>query len=120
MRSVNVNRDRLIDAIKINKTRHAEDVTAAREAYRTAMQMALVDALKQLESGEFDGIHKMINALDKPEDHTRDYERALLMLDMSQDAIIELTEAEFRQFVQDEWGWKGAWTAMNAKYLSHP
>jgi hypothetical protein len=52
----------------------------------------------------------------KPEDHTEDYERVLYMLELEKNEEVILTQSEFAQLVQDDWGWRGQF---NASYLSN-
>ena len=56
--------------------------------------------------------------LEIPEDHTKDYDRVLKMLDMSQDASIELGERDFDQYVMDNWGWSEAFNMSSQFYTS--
>jgi len=110
---------------KVLKTTLLAAVTANRETHREAFEAALsgyrIDATKTLE--------KMLERLDKgkmvpirlgmplPEDHTRDYDRVIRWLEIEVESEIELTEAEFAQYVMDDWAWKRDWSASNTDYL---
>lgn len=41
-----------------------------------------------------------------PSDHTTDYTRAIEMLEWSVEDEVDISEADFRAYVQDDWGWK--------------
>ena len=49
-------------------------------------------------------ISRSIN-LAEPTDHTSDYERVIMMLEMSVDDTIVLNAGEFDQYVRDVWSW---------------
>ena len=46
------------------------------------------------------------------------YTRAIRMLELSVEDVIEIEEHIFNQLVLDEWGWKQQFTAMSALYKS--
>jgi ribosomal protein S28E/S33 len=52
----------------------------------------------------------------EPQDYTREYDRALKMLEISVDDIIELDEETFAQFVMDDWDWKRQFLNSTASY----
>ena len=51
-----------------------------------------------------------------PENHTRDYERVIQMLERSLDETVSLSETDFRAYVQDDWDWKRAFLTSSAQY----
>ena len=118
MKTVKVERLTLLSKVKSNRESHAAAVAEARQGYQNDLNRVLQEALHKIQEGKPDGIHKMINEVRKPESHLKDYDRVIAMLEMSQDAHIELSATEFTQLVQDEWTWRDEWTATNSKYLS--
>jgi len=54
--------------------------------------------------------------LTPPRSHERDYEQLIGMLEMAQNDEFEITGAQFRQWVQDEWDWKVEHVTSNALY----
>ncbi len=54
--------------------------------------------------------------LPEPSDHTRDYERVILMLELAEAERITLSEVEFSQYVLDEWGWREDFLSTSAAY----
>jgi len=73
------------------------------------LEEMLVDAR---ESDEF-RLH--IN-LPRPEDHTKDYDRVIGMLNVSEDDLVVITSREFQQYYEDEWTWKGTHTELLSNY----
>lgn len=55
-------------------------------------------------------------ALVEPQDQTRDYDRAIRMMEMSQDEVVELEEHDFAQYVLDDWSWKRQFLLSNSNY----
>ena len=54
--------------------------------------------------------------LGPPIDQTKEYDRAVRMLELAVDENIELTEVQFANYVMDEWQWSQHFMAMNAMY----
>jgi hypothetical protein len=52
----------------------------------------------------------------RPEDHTRDYDRVIAMLERHQGEAIDLLEDDFAMYVQDDWAWKAQFLASNSGY----
>jgi len=50
-------------------------------------------------------------------DQTRDYDRAIAMLEMSVEGEITVSEADFRTFVMDDWNWRSQFKHSNMAYL---
>jgi hypothetical protein len=57
----------------------------------------------------------MVNLIE-PMDQTRDYDRAITMLDMTTADDIELTPEQFQCYVMDDWSWKHQFSASNSNY----
>lgn len=112
MKAVNVKRSDLISALKANRERHSTEAKEAKAGYLIAVEKALKKALRDLRKGEAKTNLGMMPPIDK----TSDYDRAIQMMEMSVDETVELTEQEFRQYVQDEWSWKDAAIALNSTY----
>lgn len=60
-------------------------------------------------------ISRVIN-LAEPVDHTSDYERVIMMLEMSVDDTVVLNAGEFDQYVRDVWSWSYQTTSMLKSY----
>ena len=45
-------------------------------------------------------------SLPVPEDHTRDYDRVIRMVEMHRGETLELDQEHFAQYVMDDWGWR--------------
>ena len=54
--------------------------------------------------------------LQEPQDQTADYDRAIRMMEMSEDEIIEISELDFECYVLDNWAWKKNFLISNMGY----
>lgn len=119
----NYKREDLIARIKENRDKHAEDFRGALEGYYIELEEQLGEiakaakkAAKQAEQqNDPDETHFYVKA-QKPQEHTSAYDRVIDMLEMAQDAEIELVESDFARYVRDEWEWKDEFVASSEFY----
>lgn len=117
MHQVTVSKDRLRTALTENRAAHVEAFDAVWEAFRKkaeadchAMYQQIIDARK--------GDHIRLSlALQVPENHADDYDRALQMLDWEQESTVVLSEHEFAELIQDDWGWKRQFATTGFAYM---
>lgn len=114
MRTVRVNKGDLVNALTENRKKHKADYEKACEGYRDDMRTTLKDFVGKLSSGE--NVAVIIRDM-PPEDHTKDYDVALKMLEMSVEQTIELSQEDFHHLVLDDWDWKRGWMMSNSKYF---
>jgi hypothetical protein len=114
MNLVKVKKDELKDKIQTNRDTHSAEYSKAFEGYRRACIQALQTNLQAFHEGR---AQRVLIYEQPPEDHTKDYDRVLMMLQMSVDDEVILDASEFAQYVLDDWGWKQPWAASNSKYL---
>jgi hypothetical protein len=114
MDQVKVAKDHVYCIVEENRKKHRAEFEKALEGWKSACILVLESNLEALRSGRAQRV--FINE-PPPEDHTRDYDRVLRMLEMSVEDEVVLPAQSFEQFVLDEWGWKEAWAATTSKYL---
>lgn len=56
--------------------------------------------------------------LAEPSSYVNSYDTAIRMLQMSTDDIIELSQQEFSQYVEDNWAWQGMFKSTTSFYNS--
>jgi hypothetical protein len=99
--------------IQANRDRHRKIFLEAQDGYRNAMIRELDKRLKEAQSGKKIA---RVAFFTEPEDHTRDYDRILKMLEMCSESHVELNEDEFGQYVMDDWQWKRQFLLSNSAY----
>jgi len=113
MNSIKVDKTELLTVLRENREKHKTIFAEAQEGYRTAAIKELDAMLADAEAGK--QIRRSLTLIE-PQDQTRDYDRAIRMLEMSQDDVIELEEHDFAQYVLDDWSWKRQFLFSNAAY----
>ena len=114
MESVKVGREELLKTLKTNRDNHRKIFEEALEGYREEAIKELEGAIADAKSGK--KIRRNLTLVE-PMDQTKDYDRVIRMLEMSKDAIIEISEQDFACYVLDDWRWKDQFTASNTRYL---
>jgi hypothetical protein len=109
-----IGRAQLLEAIKENRNGHRDLFLKAVEGYQTEALRMLKDHINKIKSNK---LYPVFINLPVPEDHTKDYDRIIKMIEMDSRAEIELTESEFKMYVMDDWNWKAQWTTSNSAYL---
>ncbi len=113
MKTVKVHKDALLKELELNRATHTALYEKAFAKFSTVATEALQAALLEAKTGR--GI-KLHFDLPIPEDHSKTYDRAIKMVQMSVELVLELTEPEFTTLVMDDWGWKQTFTASNTFY----
>jgi hypothetical protein len=114
MRTITVNKTDLIDKMSANRDEHNATFRKALEVFREKAIERFEQQIADVKAGKMPD--RYLN-LPWPEEHTQDYDRALQMLYWHQGAEIELTEAEFTQYVQDDWGWRQSFAINTTAYV---
>lgn len=113
MEDITVEKATLIEAITANRKGHRAIFEEAVEGYKEQVEKVLEERLAEIRRGQI--IHISVN-LPLPQDHTRDYDRVLKMLEMSVDETVTLDETTFAMYVMDDWNWKHGFLQTNSAY----
>jgi hypothetical protein len=118
MRSVRLEKDKLLEIVKQNKIKHISDYEEAVIDFKEAVLKIAKDNLELAITTEISKIKKMKTVPVIPATYEESYNKALRMLELSVDSVIELEEEIFNQLVLDDWEWKRAFNFVNASYKS--
>lgn len=113
MKSIKVKRSELLSALQENREKHRTIFLEAQVGYREQAIKELDAMLAEAKAGK--RIRRSV-MLTEPQDQTADYDRAIRMMEMSQDELIELSETDFAQYVLDDWQWKRQFLHSNRAY----
>lgn len=117
MKTVRVKTAELIHALTENKMKHKEDVVKATEGYQRSVLAAMDEVKTKIKSGKEFNLRKL-HAMTPPISKVEEYDRALEMLNMSVDDVVEISETDFRCFVQDQWDWSHQALLSNTRYIN--
>ena len=102
MNTVKVKREELLAKVRANRDAHRELFLKAQTNYRKFIIEELDRMLADAKAG---GVIRRSIELVEPRDHTGDYDRTIMMLEMSVEETIVLNATEFDQYVCDVWAW---------------
>lgn len=111
--SVPVRKEELLKKLKENRLNHRSIFEEACEKYREAAIRELDNMLSDAKANK--KIRKVL-ALEEPQDHTKDYDRVIVMLEMCTKDEITISEEEFTKYVMDDWTWKHQFTSNATSY----
>jgi len=113
MQNIKVRKADLLTKLKDNRKTHKENYDKAVEVYKKALVVYLQKMLARAEKGK-----KVTQYIDlvTPTHNLAEYDRIIAMLEMTIEEEIELTEAEFTQYVLDNWTWKGTFALNTLSY----
>lgn len=114
MDTITVDKPRLIAVLRTNRDEHEAMYLKAIERYRERTLVWLNEQIDALKAGK-DAQRSC--PLPIPERHTEDFDRAIEMLEWDQGSTVDLAEHDFRQYIQNKWGWAQTFTSNTASYV---
>jgi len=118
MNAIKMNREQLLAIVRENKIKHMAEAEEAVLDYKAlVLQIAQANA-KLAKTGDLNEFKKMKAMPQAPQSYESSYARAIRMLELSVEEIIEVEEDVFNQLVLDEWDWKRGFVATSAMYKS--
>lgn len=118
--TVELHPKKLIDALRANRARHEAEYKEAVEAFGKAYDQKIHEMFEALDESDFDATEADMHVgLRIPENHLDDYDRVTGMLSMApSDALIEMTEEQYRMYVEDKWSWSSDFATTNQFYVN--
>jgi len=113
MQKLTFKKSELLRKIRANRNAHKAIVAEAWAGYKAEALSRLRKALESLDAGELGQVSIHVVA---PEDHSKEYEAAISMLENCLQDDIEIDVREYSQLVLDEWGWNASFLDNNAQY----
>jgi len=116
MNSIKMNKEELLQIVCNNKVKHAEEYLEAVNDYKSAIVKIAESNLKLANTGSLES--KWSTFPQPPVSYEKEYHRAIRMLQLSIDDVIEVEEDVFNQLVLDEWDWKRSFVGLSTLYKS--
>src|SRR5262249_49279311 len=113
MQSIRVEKAKLVTILKKNRKAHHDIFLEAQKGFRQVVTDELEKRLELARKGK--RIDQYLH-LPEPQDHTRDYDRIISMLEMDLADIVELSEGDYAKYVLDDWQWKREFLGTNRAY----
>jgi len=110
---VTVKKEALLAALRKNREGHRSVFLKAQEGFR---RLCIEHLDKMLANAKEGRVFATAIGLSAPEDHTKEYDVNIQMLEMSEDDKLVISEEQFRHFVQDDWDWRADFMANSAQY----
>lgn len=115
MNTIVVRKEALREIVAANREMHRDVFLQALDGFKNQLEENLRYKIKALEEGK---IPELRIALVQPEDHTKDYDRILRMIDMEVGDEIEITQGDFARYVEDDWDWKAQFVNVSNTYTA--
>lgn len=112
---VKIPKNELMDRMVENRANHIRDVKELRRARRLEIQEKLEEVLAKMASKK-KWQPKQSYQFPLQQSYEEEYDRAIQMVEMTTDEVIELTEQQFDQLVLDNWGWKHEMVSNTMRY----
>ena len=116
MDSIKMKRSELLVIVRENQIKHVAEYGEAVEDFKNLVVKIAKENLKTVNTGDLEKIARVRAFPQAPRSYEKEYGRAIRMLELSVDDVVEIDEHTFNQLVLDEWSWKQAFTAMSASY----
>lgn len=104
---------KLLDILKENRAKHRAIFEEAVDGYVKKAEEMLRENMTLLKANRN---HRVGVYLTAPVDQTRDYDRAIKMVEMTTETEIVLQESDFKGYVMDDWSWKQQFLTSNSFY----
>lgn len=116
MFNTNIQREVLISVLKTNLEIHKKIYEEAKVGFLEKCASEIANLTKNFQNN--DGTKNVFISINAPTHNIKEYERAIRMLELTEDKVIKLEEDDFNQLVMDEWSWKKKFLFDNASYSS--
>ena len=126
LKSVKVDRQKLIKKLKENRTKHAVDYAEAMRGYRSERHslMKKLNAATAIAATEDNRVnreavnkaYRNLLGLERPRDHSTSYDKAITLMEWTLKDKVKLSMNDFQCYVEDDWGWKGQFRNSVANY----
>jgi len=116
MQTVNVDRIKLLEALKANLEIHRTEYAQALIDFKDRLEQDLKLAAKKVSKTEPKDLRDFNFTVNFPQNHEREFIEVIDMLEHSVDTTINLDSASFRAYIKNEWAWAHSFKMLNSSY----
>ncbi len=116
MKTIKMGRLDLLAIVRQNMAKHVAEYDVAVVDYKDLVLKVATANLKAAKTADLDEFSKIKVLPPAPVSYEDSYKRAIRMLELSVDEIIEVEDGIFSQLVLDEWAWKRGFVASTLSY----
>lgn len=116
MQTVNVDRIKLLEALKANLEIHRTEYAQALIDFKDRLEQDLKLAAKKVSKADPKDLKDFRFTVNFPQNHEREFVEVIDMLEHSVDPTINLDSSSFRAYIKNEWAWAGAFNMLNESY----
>ncbi len=119
MKPVTVNRDRLLETLRLNRDVHRKTFLESFAGYRDALVTFFEEEVRRVRLFVEEPVTEpyVIDAVPVPPiEYTKYYERAISLIEWSLGEEIVLDVRDFDRYVLNEWEWSPAFEGTKARY----
>lgn len=113
MDTVKVDREQLLVQLRENRTKHVNTFNEVLQAYFDRSVDILQEHIDRIRDGAVESVSVH---LPEPRNYEEEYDKAIAMLEWSQDEMIELDAYNFDRYVLDKWSWQHDFMRMSETY----
>ena len=114
MLNMKFTKEKVLTTLSNNLEEHRRIFEEAVDGYYEAALKELNKAIERLQ--EPSGPTSVYVTVSAPENHEKDYEAVISMLENSLDTEIVFNDIQYRCYMLDEWDWQRKFLASNSKY----
>jgi hypothetical protein len=116
MHAIKMKRLELLEIVRANKLKHIASYDEAVIDYKQLVLQTATANLKLAKTQDLESFSKIRSSPMAPTSYEDSYQRAIRMLKLSVEEIIDVDEDIFNQLVLDEWTWKRNFMATTMAY----
>lgn len=113
MEKITVKKTELLKVLKKNRAEHRKIYEEAVEGYR---RLVIGEFTRRLDDAKQGRKIDTVLRVTEPRDQTKDYDRAIRMIEMDTSDVVSLNEEDFANYVMDDWGWMQNFLLSNSAY----
>jgi len=118
MKTIKIDKNELLVILRKNELQHISDYKESVEDYINVVLLISQQNLTIAQIGDISKFGNIKYVPSKPISYESYYKKAICMLELSVETIIELSDQDFSQLVLDEWSWKNSFENSNSIYKS--